>query len=678
MTSSSSQRRALVVRNNLSPFGDKLVKAGYVDSSQMQQALVQSRQTGKPLPQIIRDLTGTELPPDLLRQYKRQQLFELKVIFGVESLDPELEEQPTDNISDLIDQYIPIDICRQHRLVPLVKQDTDPPSLLVAMVDPDNLKAQDDLNRILRPKQLIAQRLVIAPEDYERLISDYLDKQVARQQEAEMAKAVAAAAEEEAALDVNVETMLADLGADLGDAPAEDFDGADLSDAMKEAAGAPVVNLANQILVKALSEGVSDIHIEPQEEFLRVRFRKDGVLQQAFPNIPKKIIPALISRFKIMSDLDIAERRLPQDGRIRRVFKKKKVDFRVNTLPSRFGEKICMRLLSSDSTQLGLDKLISDADTLQTVRDMASRPFGLILVTGPTGSGKSTSLYSMLAERNDPGVNISTAEDPIEYGLPGINQVQVIREKGMNFASILRAFMRQDPDIILVGETRDLETAKTAIEAALTGHLVLTTLHANDAPSSIARLDEMGVEPFMVSAALLGVCSQRLMRRVCSECKIPYQPTREELARYGLTASEDLELTLFKAKRLSLEEKQQAERSGTLCQKCTGSGYKGRVGVYEVMTVTEALQVAINSGATTDRLKEVAVEGGMVTLLAYSLNLVRQGMTTFEEVDRVTFTDTGLEAELKAKRKASLTCAGCGAGVEPEWLECPYCMTSRF
>lgn len=678
MTSSSSQRRALVVRNNLSPFGDKLVKAGYVDSGQMQQALVQSRQTGKPLPQIIRDLTGTELPPDLLRQYKRQQLFELKVIFGVESLDPELEEQPTDNISDLIDQYIPIDICRQHRLVPLVKQDTNPPSLLVAMVDPDNLKAQDDLNRILRPKQLIAQRLVIAPEDYERLIADYLDKQVARQQEAETAKAMAAAAEEDAALDVNVETMLADLGADLGDAPADDFEGADLSDAMKEAAGAPVVNLANQILVKALSEGVSDIHIEPQEEFLRVRFRKDGVLQQAFPNIPKKIIPALISRFKIMSELDIAERRLPQDGRIRRVFKKKKVDFRVNTLPSRFGEKICMRLLSSDSTQLGLDKLISDADTLQTVRDMASRPFGLILVTGPTGSGKSTSLYSMLAERNDPGVNISTAEDPIEYGLPGINQVQVIREKGMNFASILRAFMRQDPDIILVGETRDLETAKTAIEAALTGHLVLTTLHANDAPSSIARLDEMGVEPFMVSAALLGVCSQRLMRRVCSECKVPYQPTREELARYGLTASEDLALTLFKAKKLSLEEKQQAERSGNLCPKCMGSGYKGRVGVYEVMTVTEALQVAINSGATTDRLKEVAVEGGMVTLLAYSLNLVRQGLTTFEEVDRVTFTDTGLEAELKAKRKASLTCAGCGAGVEPEWLECPYCMTPRF
>ena len=679
MTNSSSQRRALVVRNTFSPFGNKLIKSGYVDNNQMHQALVQSRQTGKPLPQVIRDLTGQELPPDLLRQYKRQQLFELKVIFGVESLDPELNEQPATSIAELIDTYIPIDICRRHRLVPLSKQDTQPPSLLVAMVDPDNLDAQDDLNRILRPKQITPQRLVIAPDDYERLIADYLDQQAARHQEAEIAKMAAAAAQEEAALEMNMENVIADLDAGaLGDAGSEEMDGADLSDALREAAGAPVVNLANQVLVKALTEGVSDIHIEPQEESLRIRFRKDGVLQKAFPDIPKKIIPALISRFKIMADLDIAERRLPQDGRIRRVFRKKKVDFRVNTLPSRFGEKICMRLLSSDSTQLGLDKLISSPQALDTVRDMSSRPFGLILVTGPTGSGKSTTLYSMLAERNEPGVNISTAEDPIEYGLPGITQVQVIREKGMNFASILRAFMRQDPDIILVGETRDTETAKTAIEAALTGHLVLTTLHANDAPSSIARLDEMGVEPFMVSAALIGVCSQRLMRRVCSECKIPYTPSPEELARYGLSASQNLNMTIFKANKLSLEEIQAASKAGTLCGKCGGSGYKGRVGVYEVMQVTEALQVAINTGATTDRIKEVAVEDGMVTLLAYSLNLVQEGHTTFEEVDRVTFTDTGLEAEMKAKRKTSLTCVNCGAGVKQEWLDCPYCMTPRF
>jgi type IV pilus assembly protein PilB len=299
----------------------------------------------------------------------------------------------------------------------------------------------------------------------------------------------------------------------------------------------------------------------------------------------------------------------------------------------------------------------------------------MILVTGPTGSGKSTTLYSILAERNSPDVNISTAEDPIEYALPGINQVQVIREKGMNFAAILRAFMRQDPDVILVGETRDVETAKTAIEAALTGHLVMTTLHANDAPSSIARLDEMGVEPFMVAASLLGVCAQRLMRRVCTECRIPYQPTIEELSRYGLSASKEGAVTFYKANSLLPEEIKQAKN---LCPKCNGLGYKGRVGVYEVMRITERMQSLINKGGTTDMIKEAAVEEGMVTLLSYSLNLVREGHTTLEEVERVTFTDTGLESELKAKRKTTLTCRICSAGLKQEWLDCPYCMTSRF
>jgi type IV pilus assembly protein PilB len=427
-----------VVQNDLSPFGNKLVQGGYVNNAQMQQALVQSRKTGTPLTQIVEALTGQALPPDLIRQYKRQQLFELKVLYGVESLDPELDEKPSDEIAELIGTLIPIDICRRHRLIPLAKQDTDPPSVLVAMVDPDNLTAQDELNRILRPQQLTSQRLVIAIE-------------------------------------------------------AEDFEGADLSTALKEASGAPVVTLANKILVKAVTTGTSDIHIEPQEKFLRIRFRRDGVLQQAFPPFPKKIIPAIISRFKIMADLDIAERRQPQDGRIRRVFRKKTIDFRVNTLPSRFGEKIVMRILNSAATKLGLDKLVTDPETLAIMRDMSSRPYGLILVVGPTGSGKSTSLYSMLAERNSPTVNISTAEDPIEYTLPGLTQVQVIREKGMDFASILRAFMRQDPDIILVGETRDLETAKTAIEAALTGHLVLTTLHATMPPVLFLALMKWGL-----------------------------------------------------------------------------------------------------------------------------------------------------------------------------------------
>ena len=309
---------------------------------------------------------------------------------------------------------------------------------------------------------------------------------------------------------------------------------------------------------------------------------------------------------------------------------------------------------------------------------MAQRPFGLILVTGPTGSGKSTTLYSILAERNNPGVNISTAEDPIEYSLPGITQVQVIREKGMDFASILRAFMRQDPDVILVGETRDKETAKTAIEAALTGHLVLTTLHTNDAPGAIARLDEMGVEPFMISGSLLGVLAQRLMRRVCSECRIPYQPTADELGRFGLAASQNSEMTIYKANTLSNDQIQEARANGTLCPKCNGGGYKGRVGVYEFMRNSEEIEALINSGATTDLIKEVAVQEGMLSILAYSLDLVKEGYTTFEEVERVTFTDSGLEAELKAKRKTGLTCSTCEAELQPEWVDCPYCMTPRF
>jgi type IV pilus assembly protein PilB len=379
-----------------------------------------------------------------------------------------------------------------------------------------------------------------------------------------------------------------------------------------------------------------------------------------------------------MADLDIAERRLPQDGKIRRLYRGNKVDFRVSTLPSRFGEKVVLRILDNSATQLGLDKLITDSETLKIARDLASRPFGLILVTGPTGSGKSTTLYSMLAERNDPGVNISTAEDPIEYSLPGITQVQVLRERGMDFASILRSFLRQDPDVILVGETRDRETAKTAIEAALTGHLVLTTLHTNDAAGAIARLDEMGVEPFMVSGALLGVLAQRLMRKVCTECRQPYNPTREELARFGLSAANQEEVVLYKASTLMPEELSAAKADKSLCPLCQGSGYKGRVGVYEVMRNSEQLQTLINEGATTDRIKEVAVEEGMTTLLAYSLNLVREGYTTLEEVERVTFTDSGLEAELKAKRKSSLQCRTCEADLLQEWLDCPYCLTPRF
>ncbi|MEN9519790.1 MAG: hypothetical protein RLZZ381_2378, partial [Cyanobacteriota bacterium] len=623
--SSSKKNRAIAVRNNLSPFGNQLVQKGFIDGDKMQKALAESRKTGTSLIDVLESATGKQLPPDLLRQYKKHHLFELKVVFGVESADPEIETEKFSNnqMGELINSLIPLDICRRYRLIPLYKKEEASPILVVAMVDPENLEAQDDLNRILRPKGIGIERQVITQSDYQQLIDGFLDEQVKQE----------TAKKKEVNVDVSLELDNFDFNLEEGDDELADDLGA-----ASEAQAAPIITLVNKILAKALQDGVSDIHVEPQEEGLKIRYRKDSVLQQPFDRMPKKIIPAVIARFKIMAELDIAEKRLPQDGKIRRMFQGRKVDFRVNTLPSRYGEKVVLRILDNSATQLGLDKLISHQETLEIVRDMAKRPYGIILVTGPTGSGKSTSLYSVLAERNSPDINICTAEDPIEYSLDGITQVQVIREKGMDFASILRAFLRQDPDVILVGETRDSETAKTSIEAALTGHLVLTTLHTNDAAGAISRLDEMGVEPFMISGALVGVLAQRLMRRVCSDCRIAYNPSHEELARFGLSAAAGEEVIFYKANKLEGEQLSQAKASGRLCAKCQGGGYKGRVGVYEVMRNSEKIQTLINEGANTDRIKEAAVDEGMITILAYSLNLVREGQTTLEEVERVTFT----------------------------------------
>ena len=483
-----------------------------------------------------------------------------------------------------------------------------------------------------------------------------------------------APAEPDNRLDVDPESFLQDFSPD-GVLESDDDDtqiaqnAIDLETSLKDAEASPVVTLVDRILLQAMSVNASDIHVEPQQKGLRLRFRQDGVLQQYIEPLPSRLVPAVTSRFKILADLDIAERRQAQDGRIRRKYRDRVIDFRVNTLPSRFGEKVCLRLLDSGATQLGLDKLISDPDALALVRDLGSKPFGMILVTGPTGSGKSTTLYSLLAERNDPGINISTVEDPIEYTLPGITQCQVNREKGFDFATALRAFMRQDPDVLLVGETRDLETAKTAIEAALTGHLVLSTLHANDAPSTIARLDEMGVEPFMVSASLVGIISQRLLRRVCSHCREPYRPEERELGRFGLMASREAEVTFYRAHHHSPNE--------PVCPYCQGSGYKGRVGIYEVLRIQDDMATAISRGASTDVIRQLALESGMVTLLGYSLELVRQGETTLEEVGRMVLTDSGLESERRARALSTMTCEGCGAGLQEGWLECPYCLTPR-
>ncbi|MGD1702788.1 GspE/PulE family protein [Dapis sp. BLCC M229] len=718
-SSSRNSRTAIVALSHLSPFGNKLVQAGYVNIEQFQKCQVESRKTGKSLTELLEALTGQRLPPELLRHYKKQQLFELMILHGVAAFDPEITQIPAQQVCYLIDKVIPIETCRRNQIIPLFSHEThlanqavqtgsmsqqqmlkalaqssssqgklidnlekfagDPlpsnlvsdyekqqPFVMVAMVNPDNLQALDELKNILRHRGLILQRLVITQEDYQDLINYYLEEQT---------KKDAAAAKKAEQKELELESGFFE-SADLEDA-ADETGVEDIAKSLSEAEDAPVIKAVNVILVKALTEGVSDIHVEPQEEFIQIRMRKDGVLQEYF-RFPKKVIPAITSRFKIIANLDIAERRQAQDGRIRKVFKGRTIDFRVNSLPSRYGEKIVLRILDSSSTQLGLDKLITDQETLGLVRETAGRPFGLILVTGPTGSGKSTSLYSILAERNDPGINISTAEDPIEYALPGITQCQVIREKDLTFASILRAFLRQDPDVLLVGETRDKETAKTAIEAALTGHLVLTTLHTNDAAGAIARLDEMGVESFMVSAALLGVVAQRLMRRVCSQCRIEYKPEPDEFRRYGLVPSQEEDFTYYRANTIPVEERESLAERGELCRKCNGIGYKGRVGVYEFMKITERLQTLITQRAPTEQIKEVAVEEGMKPLLQYSLNLVREGHTTFEEVERVTFTDSGLEAEMKRLAKQNLICKSCNAELQAEWLDCPYCMTPRF
>jgi type IV pilus assembly protein PilB len=669
--------KALAIANvSITPFGRKLKELGFADDKQIQDiqnALKADREgNSKALALVVKDIVGKEITPDLERAYKRQQLFELKIIYGIPSLDVDLEPVEISEMIGLIDSILPLDICNRYKFLPIRRRDNQ---VTVAMVKPDNLQALDDIQRRFRIQGLKLQRRVFTQRDFETLINRYMDAQA----ELLAIKGIndAAAAQQEEEVVVNIAEI--DLDS-IEDVTADEAGEGSLEQQVKSADDAPIIKLSNQILVKALQDGASDIHIEPQEEYLRIRFRKDGVLRQAFENFPKKIVPALTARFKIMSNLNIAERRMPQDGRIRRVFKGRKVDFRVSTLPSRYGEKIVLRILDNSATQLGLDKLITDPETLESFKEIVKRPFGLILVTGPTGSGKTTTLYSALAEVNDPGINISTAEDPIEYSLPGITQVQVIREKGMDFAMILRAFLRQDPDVILVGETRDHETAKTAIEASLTGHLVLTTLHTNDAPGAIARLTEMGIEPFMISSSLLGVLAQRLMRRVCTECRIPYHPTPEELARYGLTLSGDGEqLTFYKANKLSPKEVEQRKATGKpICEKCGGVGYKGRVGVYEFMRMNDRLADLINKEAPTEVIKEAAVESGMKTLLAYSLMLVKQGLTTLEEVDRVTLTDKGLESELKARAKALSTCRNCGAALHVDWMDCPYCLTPKF
>jgi type IV pilus assembly protein PilB len=402
---------------------------------------------------------------------------------------------------------------------------------------------------------------------------------------------------------------------------AEEIDAASLE---RQSGEAPVIRLANALFLAAIQRGASDIHIEPYEKDLRVRFRIDGVLQSVMTP-PLKYRDPLISRIKIMARLDIAEKRLPQDGRIKARFNDhgvgREIDFRVSVLPTLFGEKVVLRLLDAKGLRLDMTQLGFETDTLVRFERNIRKPWGMVLVTGPTGSGKTNTLYSALTQLNQPGVNIMTAEDPVEFNLMGINQVQVREQIGLTFASALRSFLRQDPNIILVGEVRDAETASIAVKAALTGHLVLSTLHTNDAPSSISRLVNMGIEPFLVANSINLVAAQRLVRRICETCKEPHNISEERLLEAGMP-----ETDLPKAKVMK----------GRGCDRCGGTGYKGRLGLFEVMEVTDAMRDLIVSSAQLAEIRRVAIEEGMLPLRQTGMLKVRDGITTLEEVARET------------------------------------------
>jgi type IV pilus assembly protein PilB len=490
------------------------------------------------------------------------------------------------------------EVCEKHRVLPLSRSGS---SLIIAMADPTNLHAIDDI----------------------RFLTGYnIDPVVASE------TAVLGAIEHYYSIGPSYEEVMADF--ELGDddidftSDEEDVNAVELEKASEDA---PVVRLVNVVLLNAIRKGASDIHVEPYERRMRVRYRIDGVLHEEMTP-PLKLKNALSSRLKIMSQLDIAERRLPQDGRIKlRLGKDREMDFRVSVLPTIWGEKIVLRLLDKSNLQLDMMKLGFDAAPLADFKWAINQPWGMVLVTGPTGSGKTTTLYSAMTELNQPGTNISTAEDPVEYNLHGINQVQMHDDIGLNFAMALRAFLRQDPDIVMVGEIRDFETAEIAVKAALTGHLVLSTLHTNDAPATISRLLNMGVEPFLITASVNLVLAQRLARKICVDCKSEFVPDPASLRDIGFT-EEQIEHALVN--KLFV---------GKGCQTCSGSGYKGRVALYEVMRFTDELKEMVLQGASTAELKTAAIRAGMCSLRMSGIKKVMDGMTNTAEILRVTMAD---------------------------------------
>ncbi len=564
--------------------GDILIEQGAITMQQLKSALSESQATKTPIGAVLVKLGYVE---------ETTLGKALAILHGFEYINiSEVELDPA------VVRLLPDDFIKRHMVVP-IRIDQKYKRLEVAMARPDNLRVLDEIALLtgLRPIPRVSthkEMVTVLDKFFRQHVSG---DEALRQIEEDFLK----------------EDNIYDDGGLTSELEAE-----------MAAEDAPVVMLVNSVLIEAIDGGASDIHIEPQKERLLIRYRVDGILREA-KSIPKKMASAVVSRVKVASGMDIAERRRPQDGRMKIKMGSTEVDMRVNTLPVQFGEKICIRILKATATSGGLESLGLTSEESKQIFRMIKAPNGIILVTGPTGSGKTTTLYSCLREINNPEINISTIEDPIEYPLSGVNQTPINHKAGMSFANALRALLRQDPDVILVGEIRDHETLESAIHAALTGHLVFSTLHTNSSAKTVTRLLEMGAPSYLVSSAVIGILAQRLVRRICSKCKTSYPATEEELEILGMQDSEE-EITLYK---------------GAGCDHCGHTGYAGRVGLYEIMKLNREIQELVDSGASTFAIQDAAVKNGMFTLAMDGKRKTLAGLTTVEEVTRV----LGLELE---------------------------------
>ena len=568
-----------------SRLGEILIKENLITADQLKQALEYQKKNNGRLGACLMKLgfvRDDEITQVLSRQY------------GVPSINLKYYE-----VEPSVIKLIPQETAVRYQVVPLSRVGA---TLTIAMTDPTNVFAMDDIKFMTG---FNVEPVVASESDINEAIQKFYGD---------------VSSEEE--LSKVMKVLSAEDAADLEIAAEEDqLDAAALERAAEEA---PIIKLVNLILTDAVKRGASDIHVEPYEKELRVRLRVDGILQNVM-SPPLKLKDAITSRIKIMSKLDISEKRLPQDGRIMLKYmkdgKKKDLDFRVSTVPTLFGEKIVLRLLDKENLRLDMTKLGFEQKSLTMFERQILRPYGMVLVTGPTGSGKTNTLYSSVSRLNTPETNIMTAEDPVEFQLAGVNQVQMKDQIGLNFATALRAFLRQDPNIILVGEIRDFETAEIAVKAALTGHLVLSTLHTNDAPSTISRLMNMGIEPFLVATSVNLICAQRLVRRICAGCKEPLKVPEQALLDAGFTPEELKTTTVYQGKG---------------CATCNNTGYKGRAGLYEVMEINDELRELILVGASAIELKKKALDNGMITLRRSGLTKIAAGQTTLEEVLRET------------------------------------------